>query len=267
MGVADGGDPVGTRLGRGRQHACQGRAGGGCGRGDVLQVEGIQGVIERLEDAGPAGTRGRQFRLELEQHVQVEGQFEDLGLHEGDLGTADSVERFAGGRRQVAVARGEEGVTAEDHRVRGRLHVEVDDLPAGSVLRDGDPLVTGVDRLHRLPIGAIHQALGLEAGAGGVESQVEHHLDLPPGPVHGHFSLEPEPGGGPSGPPRRPERVGLVVGRQRLPGSDGFPGKMMGGQGERDRCPVDGRPDPFSEDAAGAIDGERGVGVHGIHPT
>ncbi len=264
--MPDSRQPVGARLGGRGQHAGQRFASLRRRRGDPLQDEPVEGVVEGLQDAHPPRRRRGEFGLQLEQHLQVERQLEDVGLHDGQVGAAERVQRFARRREDVALVGGAEARLAEHHRVGRRLDEQLDVLAAGRGVRDRHPVVARVDRLHRLPAGAVDEPLGLEAGLDRVEARVDERLDAASGPGLRHGAAQPEPGRPPRRPPRRPDGEGGVVAGHALGGRHGFAGQWGRGERQRDGLGVDGGADPLVQDAAGAVDGERGVVVHGFHP-
>ncbi len=74
------------------EHVFELSTGSGCRLDDVLKVEVVERVVERLQDAHAARRGRRKFCLQLEQHVEVEGEFEHVGLEDREIHPASAVQ-------------------------------------------------------------------------------------------------------------------------------------------------------------------------------
>ncbi|MDQ0727986.1 hypothetical protein QFZ21_002986 [Microbacterium sp. W4I20] len=260
--VTDGRDAVRTGLGGGCEHVGEAGAGIRGGRGDALQVEGVEGVVHRLQDAH-AARRGRcELGLQLEQHLEIERELEHILLEHGEVHPPRAVERLARGGLDVTLLRRQEGVVVEQHGVGCGLEVQLDGLVAVGGLGDRQPLVARVDALHRAAVRAVHECLALEAGHVDVEPEVDDGFDAAAGPLGGDGSGEPEPGGPPGGTPRLSDGAGREVEGEAFRGTDRLSGQLVEFDGQRHGCRVDRRADALLEDPLDAADGERGVVMH-----
>ncbi len=254
--VADGRDAVAARLGGRVEHIAQLGAGLGCRLHDVLQVEPIESVVERLKDAEATGCGLGKLRLQLEQHLEVERELEDLGLEDRELHAARAVQLARRRGEDVALLGRQEGVVVEQHRVGRGLEVQVDDLAALRRVGDRHPLVARVDALHRGAVGAVHESLTLEARHVLVETEVHAYLDGASGPRLGNLACEVEPGRSPGRAPLTSDLEGLVIEGDALRGSDRLTRQLVCLHGESVRRRVDCRNDAFSQHAGHAADGE-----------
>ena len=263
VGVPDGGDAVlGFARGRREDGGQPGAAAGG-GAGDVLQVQHVESVVQGLLNAGPPRP-GRKLGLQLQQHVQILGEFEDLGLEDAELDPAGGVERTRGGGEDVALLCRQEGVVVEQHRVGRRLQVQLDLLAAGRVAGDRDVLVARVERLHRGAVRQVDQRFGLEPGHVHVEAEVGEQLHPPAGPLRRHRAADPEPGGAPGRPPRGADLVGRVLQGEALARRDRLARQRVPVELDRGAGAVDGGDDALGEHTADAAARELDVVVHGF---
>ncbi len=259
--VPDGGDLVGAVLGRAGQHVRERRPGPRRGLGDALQVEHVEGVVERLQHAHTARACG-QLGLKLQQHLDVEREVVHLGLEDREVDAPGRVQRVRGRRRGVTLGGALEHVVPQEHRVGRRLQEQLDALAAGRGVGHDDVLVAGVDGLHRAAVRPVDQGLGLEAGTVHVEAEVDHGLDGASGPLGGHGARQPEPGGTPGRAPRRAHLVRLHREGEPLGRRDRLPRQGVPLDVERDRRLVHRRPDPFGQDPVRAPGGQCDVVVH-----
>lgn len=268
VGVSDGGDAVGARDGGGGERRPEDRAGGGRAAGDVLEVEGVQGAVDGEEELPAAGVGLGESEHQLAEDVEVLGEFPDLGVEDGEVQTEQPVEGVAGvagpgGPRRRVAERGRSVAVAEGG-VGGGFDVVRELLAAPGGIGDRYPAVAGVEGLDDGAVGAVHQALGGEAGAGDVEAEVDDGFDAPAGPFLGDPAGDPEPAGRPGRPPAvteldRPVPRGEAVGdRHRLAGHVPDAGP------ERDGPGVHGGPDPLGEHPLQALLDEALLAVHGV---
>ncbi len=157
---------------------------------------------------------------------------------------------------------GKERVVVEQHRVGGGLDEVLDLLFALGGIRDGDPLVARVDRLHGGAAVAVDQALALEAGHVLVEAQVDQDLDALARPVGGNRAAQAEPGGSPGRAPDGADLVAGVFQAECLGRSDRLAGKLVPVDLQRGGNRVDGRADTFFEDSLDASEGQGDVVMH-----
>ncbi len=243
----------------GGEDAGGGGAGGGRRAGYVGEVDGVQGGAEGAQDLVPAGVVGGELRHQLVEHVEVLDQLPDLGLEEGEVHPGEAVEGLVAAGAQVALVG---GAVVDEDRVGGGLDVPFDPLAALGAVGHAHPVVVRVEGLDLAAVGAVDQALALEAGHHPVEAEVEDGLHGPPGPSVGDGSGDLEPGGAPGRAPCVAGRAGLVGRGQTLGDGDGLARGVPPLDGQRERAGVDGGPDAFVEHPAEAVLGDAAVVMH-----
>src|SRR5690606_25234160 len=128
---------------------------------DALQVQHVKGVVHGLQDAHAARARG-QLGLQLEQHLQVQGELVDLGFEDRQVHASGGVKPARGRSLDVAFLGRKERVVVQQHRVGGCLDKVVHLLVALGGVGNGDPLVARVDGLYGAAVGPVDQAFALE---------------------------------------------------------------------------------------------------------
>ena len=73
--------------------------GGGRGAADVVEVERVEGPLQRPQQAGPAGVVHGERAHGPVEHLHVQDEVEDRAVEDGQVGLAEAVERC--GRRGV----------------------------------------------------------------------------------------------------------------------------------------------------------------------
>ncbi len=260
VGVADGADPVRGGVGGRGEDPGEARAGGGRGGGHVGQVHRVEGRVDGAQDPVPAGVSLVELHHQVVEDFEVLDEFPDLGLEDGQVHPGDPVQGPVAAGEPVALGG---GPVVDEDGVRGRLDVPLDPLAAGRGVGDAHPVVVRVERLDLAAVGAVDQALALEAGHHPVEAEVEDGLDGAARPVGRDAAGDLEPGGAPGRPPRLADRAGTVRGRQALGDGHGLAGGLPALDGERDGAGVHGGFDALREDAAEAVFGDAAVVVHG----
>ena len=198
----------------------------------------------------------------MEQNLDVESQSVGLWLEDCHVHAPGGVDRLRGGGADITLVGGEESAAPVDLRVGGGLQVELDLLAAGCGLEQHRVLVLRVDGLQRSTVRAVDEGLALEAGAAGVEAEVQDGLHLPPRPLSGYAAVESEPCGAPGRAPRGADAVRFEIQIQALCGWDGLAGQLVSADVEGLRSGMHGWPDPFGEGAVCAVESERDVIVH-----
>lgn len=94
VGVADAGDGVGAGMGglgedRGEDLADRRRT-----AGDVVQVDGVHGPVQGVQDLVAAGLVLAEVDHQLAQHLEVQVEVEDLLVEDGEVGALEGVERL-----------------------------------------------------------------------------------------------------------------------------------------------------------------------------
>ncbi len=265
MGVADGGDGVGTGVGRSGQHLDQPGAGLGGGARHVQRIDGVQGVVDGAQQLVPARVAGRQLVHHSAGHLQVERQVPDVLVQDGEVGAGHGVERVGRRGELVAEGGGADEAVPQDVGVGGGLQQQVDPLAALGPLRHRHVLVLRLDALERPSVRVVDQGLGLMARPGADEPEVEHRLHPPPGPLGRHLAGGPDPQRGPRPPPALAHREGPPVRLQpghRLGDRHRLVGDLPGRQFQRHGGGVDGGPDALGQHPFEPCLGEQAIVVH-----
>ncbi len=264
--VPDAGDDVRAGVGGLGQHRLERGPDVGGRTGDVVEVEQVQGAVQRVHDLVAAGVVLPQFQHQLAQHLDVEVEVEDLLVEDGEVGPAECIQ-WTVARCQYITERGRlREVVGEDVGVGGRLDQVVDHLAALGRVGDRHVLVERVDRLQRRPVRQVDQGLGLVAGPVAGEAEVDDGLDAPPGPLRRHLPAHPEPGRAPGRSPRGVHRERRVRRRRGLVEGDrltrGLPGLDREGRGGR----IDRGLDALVVGALDALLDPAAFVVHGKSP-
>jgi hypothetical protein len=226
-----------------------------------LQVEGVERVVEGLQDPHAARSGG-QLGLQLEQDLEVEREVVHLGLEDREVHAPGRVKGARGRGGRVALLGRQEGVVVEQHGVRRRLQEQLDPFAAGRGVSHGDVLVARVDRLHGAAVRPVDQRLALEAGHVDVEAEVHDGLDGLAGPFGGYGTRQPEPGGAPGRAPRCAHLVGFHREGQALGRGNRLPRQHVPLDLQRDGRPVDRGPDALGQHALRAPGGQCDVVMH-----
>ena len=126
--MAGGVNDVRTWRGGGVERVLQRGPRGAEGARDIGEVERVARGVEVVTDPCGAGVLGGEVAEQLDEHTEVVGELAQLALHHDQLGAREAEERLTLGFGHEE----RPGVRTERWlRVRGRLHVEVDDLAAG----------------------------------------------------------------------------------------------------------------------------------------
>ncbi len=262
MRVADGADAVRGRLGGRREDAGELLACGGRGAVHVLEVDRVQGAADGPQDVPAPGALDGQFLHQLAQHLQVLDEVPDVLVEDREVHPGEGVLRFVARGVLVSERRRQEGVVVEDDRVGGRLDVQQHFLAALGGCTDAHPLVARVETLHRGAVGAVDEALALEARHVLVEAEVEQRLDGPARPGLGDRTGDPEPAGAPRSAPPVADRDRLRRTGQSLRDGDGLTRCVPDGDVQRDGFRIYGRPDALVENALQTGFDQAAVVVH-----
>ncbi len=215
----------------------------------VLEIDGVQRLVDGAQDLPAARRLHRQLGHQLAEDLQVEHEVPDRLVEHREIHAGERVLRLAARGVLVAEPRGHEGVVVEDDGVGGGLDVQADLLAALGGGADAHPLVARVEALHRGAVGAVDQALALEAGHVLVEAEIEDRLDGPPGPLLRHGAGDAEPAGTPGSAPAGAHLDGLGVGRESFGDRHGLAGGVPHRDVERHGLGVHGGADALVEDA------------------
>ena len=224
-----------------------------------MDIDQVEGVLELAQQALTTWVGERKTVHHTHQHLHVEAQPEHLVVAHRELGACEPVQRHVAGGVEVAEWRGLE--LRAQHRVGRRLDQEAE-RPHGQ-LRQGHAAATRMDALQRLTVEP-HQAFCLETCCLHPEAEVEHRLELRPGPALGHLAAAPEPGGGPRPPPAAAHVEGLVL---LGPGDvvrHGFAGCVPGLDDERHPAPVHVREHPLPQLSLDPLLHQHPVVVHSV---
>ncbi|GAA2771822.1 hypothetical protein GCM10010521_57180 [Streptomyces rameus] len=262
MRVPDGADPVRGRHGGGRQHAGEALPGPVRRAVHVLQVDGVQGALDRAQDVPAARGVGGQLGHQLAEHLQVQHQLPHGLVEDGEVHAGECVLRLLSGGVLVAEPGGPEGVVVQDDGVGGGLDVQAHLLTARDGRADPYPLVARVEALHGRAVGPVDQALALEARHVLVEAQVQYGLDGLPGPRRGHGPGHPEPAGAPGSTPPGAHLDRLGLGGEPLRDRHGLAGRVPHRDAERYGLRIHGGADTFVEDAPEAGFHQSAVVMH-----
>ena len=136
-----------ARPGRQRERGGEHLAGGGGGAGDVVEVEGVEGPLQRAQQAGAGGGRPSGRARMVPSRTSTSRTRSNTGLvAHGEVGLAEAVERAVRrGRRASPSARAR---SCGNHGVGRGLDQELDGL-AGLGVGERHRGAAGVDALQR----------------------------------------------------------------------------------------------------------------------
>ena len=264
MGVTHGHDVVRAGGGRGGQDSGEFGA-GRCGRaGHIGRVDMVHSAVQGGVDVGTSARIEVELLSELQQHGEVLIQFPHGDVAQGQVHTSDAVERVGAGGGLVPVGGGGEGETLGHVRVGGRLDVDVHVV---GLPHPGGALVTRGNCLDDAPVGAMEQSLGLEPWLDAGEAQIDDELDLmvrsrEPCGRDGAGGVDPQ--GSPWRAPRGAHGEGAVVLADCLGEGDGLVGCVPASKCEGLPDGVNRWADTFVQEAACALLGHGGGGVHDL---
>lgn len=106
MGVPGRGDAVRARRGREgryvRKYVRQRGPGGGRRTGDVVQVEGVEHVLQGAQDLVPPRPVHRQLARQFRKHLDVQHQVPQGFVEYGEVGRTESVDGPIPGGQDVS---------------------------------------------------------------------------------------------------------------------------------------------------------------------
>lgn len=262
MRVPHGADPVSRGRGGGGQNVDETRTGPVRRAVDVLEVQGVERLVDRPEDLPAARGLHGQLGHQLAEHLQVDHELPHGFVEHREIHAGEGVLRFAARGLLVTELRGQEGVVVEDDGVGSCLDVQPHLFAALDGGADAHPLVARVEALHRGAVGPVDQALALEAGHVLVEAEVEERLDGPPGPGLGDGAGRAEPTGAPGSTPpgARLDRLGL--GGESFGDRHRLAGRVPHRDVQRHGLGVHGGADALVEDALEAGFDQAAVVMH-----
>ncbi len=223
----------------------------------------VDGAAECREHAGVTSAIRLELVDEAAERPDVLLQLPHDLIEQAQLEPSQPVDRLVAGGGAIAEGGCGEGEGSGDAGVAGRLDPQVDHV---AVDRHGG--VAGFDGLDDRPVGAENESLGLEAGTGRVEPEVDDDLgtrsrSVAPGCRHAAGDVKPDRA--PRAPPRGAHRDGGVGLRDRLGERDGLTRNLPRRDVQRSRVSVErgdqsvaGEPvDPLQCESVVAMHGER----------
>lgn len=235
------------------EYGSEDTAGGRCGPGDGVRVDGVDCALQGHPYLVPVRVRGRQCAHESVEGPHVVQQVPDVVVAYDEVRSQQAVQRRVPGGDGIAVVDSAAGGRV-DVRVGGGFDEEADGFAAAGGGRDGNGAGVRMQAVQRDAVFVVDEALRLvAAGTGGVGTEVDEGFDAAAHPPLRNARAGPEPCRRPGAAPGLPHRERRVVGTQRDADGYRFPGDVPGADVHGQSLRIQRGVEPFAEKCGYAL--------------